>query len=1049
MPYVPPGGGSSGGSGTTRKSKPKQDVFKTAAKLLQIKNPKERARAEKAVGKVLRGLSGEDITRIGRRAGLDPADVQAIAATVGSDYVKQGAPDWGAVAWPIDLLDRVTGRPIRRGLVKGKGGRDPLGMVTGAYEGLVEGKSSPGTQAVIALASGKGEKETGKVYRDLPGAVRVGGDIVSETALDPTTYLTFGVSAIAEGAARTAAKKIAGDAAQHAALSPQATTVYKRILAHGKKGLTKDELAELPGAIRRRLNRNKGGARVAGLQVPGTQGAFRTLGPKKADGLLSALERKLRTQGAARQAERRGDFLPGTTRSVENVTAQVKGGKYLANLKPREYEKAAAAISKHFGEDDLDVVREALDLAGGRGAIDAIPDGPAKALAVKLREMSAEDFETALDLGRLQPDVKLAAAHRQEEMFGDNIDLMPPTQQDTYYPGIRTPDAIAEGGEGVRRAAGDTTGRMPGYTQARTRTGPASEYQTGTGSPYYELDPIVAFGKHSKDVALDKTYVEAWQELQRIPGPGKDPMVVTFKPGDDVATVKANNPERYAEYEVVKRPVTRDVDGELRTLDEQILVHSTIKKDFEKVMDLTERGADTQKILDFVDNVNAVWASYATATPGFVARNVVQGNFFMGGVLAGAANPAVWAHQMNVMRLIAKGIRQHGNPFALVKPADRHVVEQAIKNHIVDSSFIQSIEDLGDEATKRAVATQWVRRNRLSPASVNFAPLKGIRDINKFFENWSRLSVFANKMKQGFAPPEAGFITRKYMIDYTDLSPANEALKHASPFLTWTYKSVPMILGTLAKDPRKITIPLHITGGIHREGMRSENASVLPQWMVDSGGMMLPKDVRERLPGSFGDAPQTVIGADPIHSTLDTLSGVQHLADAARGIPGVPGEPSPGALEEFARQTINSLGLGGSLGGMIQWGMETAAGKEFFSGRKYEPGTQVPVPGILQPVLGKTLDWAQYRALTTAFPIIARMELVSPGSDYAEEVQPRRQLASLAGIQAYPVGPTQVRGEFYRRREILNALLNDVRRRGKLPETGSSGGSGGYVPPGG
>lgn len=1041
-PYGGGGGSSSGGKRKPRKTVgPKVENIRIAARLLKIKNAHARSQAEDKVGEVFSGLDGRQITKIGRRAGLSPGDVQRVVQATENVEVRQGPPDWGAVAWPIDLLDRVTARPVKRAIVKSEGFRRPWRIPEGLYEGSVEGKSNPGTQAVIALAGGGTEKESAKTYQGLPGYVKVPGDIAADTALDWTTYATFGTSAVAEAAARTAAKKVAGDAAEHAVLSPKALEVYQRILQHGKKALTPSELDSLPAAVRRRLNRNKGGFRFAGLQASPV-GLGRNMGPKKEGGILAALEQKLRPRGALRQAERRGELPVGVTRSVENVQSQVRGGKFLASLKPREYEKAAEAISKHFGEDDLDVVREALDVAGGPQAVDAIPDGPVKDLAVKLREMSAEDFQKAVDLGRLQTDDVLDAADRQLEMFGDDIDFEPHTPQERYYPRVSV-----EGRPPPRRGTGDTTGRAPGYVETRVSRDPASTYLDDEGLPIFEQDPVVAFGRHGKDVALDETYVKAWQELQRMGDPNTGMGPVIALPKDASASVtKANNPDLYADYDVISRPVTRDTPEGLKTVNEEILVHKTIKQDFEKVMDLTERGAASQKILDTVDNLNAVWASWATATPGFIARNVVQGNFFMGGVLAGAANPRIWAQQLGVMRRMAKGVREAGNPYVFLTPAEKQVVEQAIRTNSVESNFMQNIVDLGEEATRRAQAGRWVRRGKASPVSVNFAPIKMIRDVNKWFEQWSRLSVFANKMKQGYAPPEAGFITRKYMIDYTDLAPANQAARHVSPFLTWTYKSVPMILGTLAKDPRKITIPMHILNAVNAEGMRSEGLGYLPEYQKEGGGVVLPRGIREMLPGSFGDNPQTIIGADPIHSTLNVLQPAKYYAQAAENL--LRGN-HPEALGEAWRTTINSLGLGGSLGGLIQWGLETQAGREFFSGQKFEPGQQVPTPKFLRMLTGnklpETMDWSTYNALAQTFPAIQRMESITPSTDYAKTAQARRALSQTTGIQAYPVTKASQRSEMYRRREILMAFKRALEGRGvKIPDSdlASTGGDG-------
>jgi hypothetical protein len=1038
-----------GAVATPRKSSPKKDIIRGLARINQIADANARQTAlRRAAPSALRGMSYNQITRLGDKAGLGADDIGIIADAAnpkklpGQDAVLSGT------ATAFDVVDRVTSRPLKAAIVESSGNPlgDPIAAAKGAYHGSVEGKNYPGGQALVSLGQ-QSPEESRRTYESLPGWAKTGTDVGGDVLLDWSTYATFGSGALAKQAARTAAMKTVGQQAGEAVLNKAAQRVYDDILKSGRKAIPKD--AGVSRHVLRRANKAPGGAYFMGKRIPGTKGMWSNIGPKKEGGMLSAVENKLRTRGTARQAERRGDLAAGSLEGLENVRAQLRGANFLADLKPVEVQKLAEGIvgkkMVRNGDVTLDEVREALDIAGGRVARESIDDPKLADLANELRKFSDEDFARVVEQGRLRPDDQVLAAHRQEELFGDNIDLRDPIQQDTYYPRYQTEASrIEEGRTGlpVGRRTANIPGSSPGYLNQRTNLGPASEYVSDTGVPKYELNPVVALGKHARDTAQDSGRITAFQDLMKVQGPDGAPMVHVGE--DAVNAFKAADPIKARQYKEVKGPVQRadPNTGEIVTRDETILVHKYVSDEYEKVI----KAQGDKQIINAVKELNALWASYAIASPGFVSRNVLQGNFFMGMVLAGAKNPLIWAKQLGNMNRMRRGITQFGDPYHFFQGAERaaqkEMIEQAIKQNAVESGFVNTLADVGKAAESGGGK---LRTGNWSPLSTQNVPLRKLRGINQFFENWARLSVYQNKVAQGFDPAAAGAITRKYMIDYRDLAPANEAAAIVNPFLTWTYKSAPLILGTLAHDPRKIMIPLDIGKAVGAEGMRSEGIGVLPQWQEETGAVPVPRSIREQLPLGLDKTAQ-VFGPDsPIHSTMETLTPILKAWQVAKG--------KPGAEEELGRSIINAAGLGGETGGALKLIFETAAGKQFFSGRKFSPGQRVAVPGVLQPVLGKSMPWAQWNAISTAFPGMSKVVTLSPGSEYDKSKQVQRGVSQIAGIGLSSHTPATERSEFYRRLNDLNAIIKDLRDRGvEVPssstpakkKSGSSSSGGGW-----
>lgn len=1028
-----------GGSGTKKSGKkrqpnPKRDTIRALTRALRATGDPMRPAM---IARSLQGLTPKQVRRTGEKIGLPADQIDNLVKRARAAHApeeREGYVSPGLVT-ALDILDK----PVQgtKGAAVGasetlRGQAAPWESATSAWRGVTGKERFGGSQTGIAVLGGKDREEAKKIAESLPGPVRFAGDVVVDTLLDPTNYVTLGAGGLADDAARAAAKITVGQAAKDAVLSPAARDVYENILAKGIKGLTTKQRrvlelsfskGKIPAELRRKINRAQGGVRFAGKQVPGTRGMFRNVGPKS-KGLGSSVERFLRPDAEVKQLGRTVEGGRSAVGDVRNVRAQVEGAEQVAGMSARRAERgfaealgrgltnaeygsrAAIKAGEKALRDDpeiLDRVLRTLDVGGGQAARAALPKGEREA-AEFLSTLRHEDQVALESVGRIRSDADLAAQHRQLEMFGDDIDLLDPRFEEQY---------IYHLPENATRRPGGVSPR-PGFLKRRHNTGPVT----------HELDPREAMGVHQAGTRREVAMIEAHKELEQIAPDGKAFAVR----GDDVAPgrphsakieqFKIDNPNWEDEYVEMSAP-TLEGSGRIR---EPVLIRKEIAPFYEKFA-----KAQTDKtFVDSLKYLSALWAGYAVATPGFIMRNVLQGNMMLAW-MADGLNPRVWARQLGTMRRMQRGIARLGDPYAFVKAEERAFVEEAIRNNVVGSNFMASLRDQARASAEAAAkgrageVMHTLKTSGKSPFSTEFGPVRAVKNANQWAENWSRLSLYATKIRQGYSPPEAAAIARQYMLDYKNLSPANDALRTVSPFMTWTYKVTPLVFREAVTDPRKIRIPQTILNALDEQGAEDQRGP-FPEWMAESDAVRIPGTDQAFIP----QLPQQTANqtASPLLTELQVLLGQR------------PG--GTGHRKAFL-EALNALGLGGPVGGALKSLIEVGTGTQTFTGREMPAGSRVPNP---IPFVGGTIPWELQNVISNQVPAATRLATFAPKSDYDKAAQNRRLLSILAGVSLFPNDEAAQRSEWYRRLDEINAWIKSRRDAGKKVPSSSTGGSG-------
>lgn len=994
---------------------------------------------DQAVSVALKGYKPKDFARLARAAGVSGATVTGLKNQLAQ---QQSSGDFVSdflendVSHAVDYLGRPA-NAVAGGLVEGGG--NPFSGKTweGAWKGASAEKRYSPTQGVLRIGGLTSKKEAKKIEKSLPGPVRFTSNLVAGAALDPTTYLTLGTTAVAKGAAGVAAETAAairlGDqAANVASKASTAASILKDIRRVGiNKALSKDELAAV-AAVSKKLPRNanafQGGARFAGHHIPGTTIPRTITEPLKQQAWAKILDQAAEKPGWAktlvmseragsnraglRQLERAGRAGTGSADRMENLVAEYLSHRTRSELRANTLVKAVEDVSD---EELHGPIFQALE--GGYGAIRHLEPRLRK-VAMELDKVRRTDYQTLVDAGRLSP--------RPEGQLEDIGRVLPPSKHLARY---ETPEAAVEAGRAAKAGLGNHpnpfTGQTMGTLKGRipeTRFTP-SETIMAPAAPLKGVDteaqrvvqkfgdnPVASLTRQGAEIDRDVARMKFTEGLAKITDDTGMPLV---RPWDDSLT--------RAGFDEVKLP-TRQVmeDGTTVTQTESLAVPKEMTQDFRRVIHVMHDDAALAHITRGMDKWMNLWKGYATVPlpfgSAFVLRNM-EGNFWNGAILLGT-HPGDWVKATKVQRAMWKGSRE-GDIYKYLDPQARQYVDEAINANVIDSGFYEAdMDEAFDLAKTGKSGSKW------NPVSPNFGPIEYGRRFNSAVERNARFAAFIGQRGKGLPAETAGHLVRKYLFDYGDLTDLDRSIKKFVPFWTFTRKNIPLQLEHLIKQPGKYAALMHFRDAAMRES-QNYDPTAMPDYISQDGGFVLP-DL------GLGKTPLAIDSQLPATQALDTLRPLGELPDVIRG--------KPDALSKFAADAINASGIGGPIvtpGGGLKTLMELALGKEAFSGRPFGRGEQVATPSWLG---GGWLtdgniprEW-QY-LLENQLPVLNKIRGIVPTDKADQPKQIRRLISLITGQQVTPLNDQTRSGELYRRLDEIRRIEAELEQEGiTLPD---------------
>jgi hypothetical protein len=482
--------------------------------------------------------------------------------------------------------------------------------------------------------------------------------------------------------------------------------------------------------------------------------------------------------------------------------------------------------------------------------------------------------------------------------------------------------------------------------------------------------------------------------------------VPLIRAGDDlpdtwrqsIVTAKVN--DQVGGMIVKELPISQtDELGMLTNRVEKVLVHPALAQDpaFDRVVEMMS-GSD--EFAKFFEKGMQLWKSYATTagpfTGGFALRNF-EGNLINGYWLTNTS-PHWYGTGLRLRHQMARGMAE-GDPLKYVPAAQRTAARDALDNGVVGGGFYSQELGQGQQIAERLgqQPPSLPRRigQKVNPLSTDNALLRVGRRVNTALEDGGRLGLFLAKRKGGFSVDDATSIVQDYLFDYSSLSKADQAIKQAVPFWTWTRKNLPLQLETLIKNPGKITTQMHALEAVRQEVEPGTQGTAVPNWMLGQ---------------------EAIVGGDtayipdlPFISTYEQLRPLGTLLRNVRG-----GQPAE--WDTFARELINASGVGGIPGAFLPILYQIAAGEEVFSGRQFRPGETVA--GVPSEV---------WFAIEQLMPGVSKIRRVAdPGS----RTQAQRIISAFLGQNLYPINDTTRRNEMFRRLSKLDRYRTYLTNKG-------------------
>lgn len=426
------------------------------------------------------------------------------------------------------------------------------------------------------------------------------------------------------------------------------------------------------------------------------------------------------------------------------------------------------------------------------------------------------------------------------------------------------------------------------------------------------------------------------------------------------------------------------------------VTHEAVRKVDAEVSRLLVRQDEVAAVTRFFNQMGGAWKSLQLLTTRYHIRNFFDDAF--ADWLAGSRNPYSYLQASKILRGSLEG--------SIKTKAGTFTAEQ-----IVQMAEVQGVMHMGFAAWE--VGKQQERGLRMAirghgvdvraPGSGHLA--RGSRWVGEVREDWTRLGLFIEMLKKGEDPVQAGLTVRRYRYDYSDLAPfLMQARAVALPFLTFTWKTIPMLGKQLAERPGTFS-RINMVQEYLQETGGDPDRSLLAPWEADAFGVPAPEGVK------------AAFGADPGEPVLYNPRITFRYADLEMW------NPRPDAI------TRNWLGLVGP----IKLPVEALTNYSTFQARQLRPGERVKAPALIEWMHDRGIPIAGYgpkkdaytgeevpgysarlHNVLSGFPPFSQAASVVPGGGNQGADAQKRVAQFLTGINLRPAD--EAKATFYAER---------------------------------
>lgn len=253
---------------------------------------------------------------------------------------------------------------------------------------------------------------------------------------------------------------------------------------------------------------------------------------------------------------------------------------------------------------------------------------------------------------------------------------------------------------------------------------------------------------------------------------------------------------------------------------------------------------------------NRTFKGWVTATPGFHVRNAYSNAFFMAAAGADMRNVLEAGEVYDKYLKFIRTGRQEGAEIALEgTPLTPYVIDEFVSKAFPDASpakvqaVTTALENVGVAGFGRVEevfegAGRGFRglgvlggpaKNRAS--EILGTPLTVSRQAGQTIENYTRFALTYDGIKKGLSAEQAAARTAKYLIDYSDISRADQVLKQIIPFWMWMSRATPLMVEIMTTNPKAYILYKKVTNALRDEEGESD---YVPVWMQNAGAFKAP-----------------------------------------------------------------------------------------------------------------------------------------------------------------------------------------------------------------
>ena len=311
-------------------------------------------------------------------------------------------------------------------------------------------------------------------------------------------------------------------------------------------------------------------------------------------------------------------------------------------------------------------------------------------------------------------------------------------------------------------------------------------------------------------------------------------------------------------------------------LNETVLPSVAAKQELALMLQNARRFEDPKFVValnSYMGKVNRFFKSWVTATPGFHTRNAISNGFFM--TVAGADTRNI-DEAINIydkwLKYVAKQrgtIREETRlsidlyedlgvldivgafdpsdalfiddfvdaTYPGIKFADREVLIKALDN-LTAAGFGRTAEvfEGGVAGLGRTTGVTGAGDASNIVSQTLGKPLYASRELGTSIENYSRFALTYDGLKKGLSAEQAAARTAKFLIDYSDVSRADEVIKQIIPFWMWMSRALPLMVQQMWTNPKAFIIYKKVKNAVEDE----DGELVIPYWMSSQGAVKAP-----------------------------------------------------------------------------------------------------------------------------------------------------------------------------------------------------------------